>query len=111
MVDLFPYTINPEEDNTTRPTRDTQEGSETWMRQMPSAQPLEIERILDTQVARRTRQKEYLQYLVKWKNRPIEDSSWLNARQIQQAGYSVKNLMDGSHESFLPRKLDVGASS
>lgn len=40
------------EDSTARPTQDTQEGSETWMRQMPSTQPLEIERILDTQVAK-----------------------------------------------------------
>lgn len=54
------------------------------MRQMHYAQPLEIERILDTQVAKQTQWKEYLQYLVKWKNCPIEDSSWLNAREIDQ---------------------------
>eukprot|EP00253_Pinus_taeda_P002905 PITA_02905 len=83
VVDLFPYTTSPEEGSTARPTWDIQEGSDTCMRQMPYAQPLEIERILDTQVAKRTRQKEYLQYLVKWKNRPIEDSSWLNTRQIE----------------------------
>ena len=66
------------------------------MRQMPSAQPLEIEGILDTQVARWTRRKEYLQYLIKWKNYPIEDSSWLDVGQIQRAGYSIEELMDES---------------
>lgn len=81
------------------------------MRQMPQTQPLDIERILDTQEAKRTRGKEYLKYLVKWKNRPIEDSSWLNARQIQQASYSVEKLMDQSHEFFLPQESDAGASS
>jgi len=35
VVDLFPHTADTEEDGTTRPTRDTQEGSDTWMRQMP----------------------------------------------------------------------------
>jgi len=50
---------------------------------MPYFQPPEIESILDTQVAKRTQQKKYQQYLVKWKTCPIEDSSWLDARQIE----------------------------
>lgn len=60
VADMFPYTVDPEEDSSAWPTRDTQEGSDTWMRQIPYAQPLEIERILDTQVAKKTRWKEYL---------------------------------------------------
>lgn len=49
VVALFPYTTNlEEEDKTTRPTWDTQDGSETWMRQMPYVQPPEVESILDT---------------------------------------------------------------
>lgn len=49
VVELFPYTVDlEEEDRTTRPTWDTQDGSETWMRQMPYVQPPKIERILDT---------------------------------------------------------------
>eukprot|EP00253_Pinus_taeda_P025771 PITA_25771 len=100
-IDLFPYTIDlEEEERTTRPTWDTEYGSETWIRQMLYVQPPEIERILDTQVAKRIRKKEYLQYFVKWKNRPIEDSSWLDARQIEQADYSVEKLMDRSHDFF-----------
>lgn len=81
------------------------------MRQMPYIQPPEIESILDTQVAKRTWWKAYLQYLVKRKNRPIEDSSWCDARQIEQVGSSVEKLMDQSHDFFLPQKPDVGASS
>lgn len=53
VENLFPYTANPEEeDGTTRPTRNTQDGGETWMRQMPYVQPPKIESILDTQVAK-----------------------------------------------------------
>ena len=78
---------------------------------MPYVQPLEIKRILDTQVVKRTQRKEYMQYLVKWKNLPIEDSSWLDARQIEQTGTSVEKLMDQSHDFFLPQEPDAGASS
>ncbi len=100
-----------EEDGTMRPTRNTQDGGEAWKRQMPYVQTTKIESILDTQVAKQTRRKEYLQYLVKWKNRPIEDSSWLDARQIEQTGSSVKKLMDQSHDFLLPWESDARASS
>ena len=73
--------------------------------------PLEIESILDTQVVECTRRKEYLQYLVKLKKCPIEDSSWLDTEQIQRVGYSVEELMERSHEFLLPQEPDVGASS
>lgn len=114
VANLFPYTTDPEEeeeDRTTWPTRNTQDGGEAWMRQMPYVQPPEIEIILNTQVAKQTRQKEYLQYLVKWKNRPIEDSPWLDARQIEQIVSSVEKLMDWSHDLFLPQEPDAGASN
>ena len=60
VTDLFPYTTSPKDDSTARPTWETQEGRDTWLRKMPSAQPLEIERILDAQVAWQARRKEYL---------------------------------------------------
>ena len=72
---------------------------------MPYVQPPKIESILNTQVVKQTRRKEYVQYLVKWKNRPIEDSSWLDARQIEQTGSSVEELMDRSHDFLLPGSL------
>ena len=78
---------------------------------MPLAQPLEIEGILDTEVARWTRKKEYVQYLVKWKNHPIEDSLWLDVGLIQHVVYSIEELMDWSHEFLLPKEPDAGASN
>jgi len=77
VVDLFPYTTNLEDDNVLWPEWHTQVEGDPWRRKIPSAQPHEIEKILSTQVAKRTHRKEYLWYLVKWKNCPIEDSSWL----------------------------------
>lgn len=94
VADLFPYTAHAEDDSEVRPEWDTQVEDSSWMRHMPMVQPHEIEGILDTQVAKKTRRKEYLQYLVKWKNHPIEDSLWLDAAQIQKTGYSVEELME-----------------
>jgi len=111
VVVIFPYTSSPEDDSLARLEWDTQIESGSWMRQMPSAQPFEVERIIDTQVAKRTHRKEYLQYLVKWKNCPIEDNSWLDVAQIHRAGYSVEELMEWNHEFSLPWEPDVGASN
>ena len=40
----------------------------------PKKQTKEIEHILGERVGKKTRGKEYFEYLVKWKNRTIEDS-------------------------------------
>ena len=111
VADLFPYVAGSADNAAAEPPRDTKCEGDSWTRQMPMAPPVEIEGILDTQVAKRTRGKEYLRYLVKWKNRPIEDSSWLKATQIQKAGYSVDDLMERSHDFLPPREPDAGASS
>eukprot|EP00253_Pinus_taeda_P018052 PITA_18052 len=111
VADLFPYVAGSADDAAAEPPRDTKLEGDSWTRQMPMAPPVEIEGILDTQVVKRTRRKEYLRYLVKWKNRPIEDSSWLNETQIQKAGYSVDDLMERSHDFLSPREPDAGASS
>jgi len=86
VANLFPYTTDPEEkeeDGMMRPTQNTQDGGEAWKKQMPCIQPPEIKSILKTQVAKRTWWKAYVQYLVKWKNHPIEGSSWLDAKKIE----------------------------
>ena len=63
VADLYPYvagdtgTFAEGED----PIEDLQ-----WVGQMPVAQPLEVEAILDTKVVKRKRKKDYLEYWVKW---------------------------------------------
>ena len=43
----------------------------------PKKQTEEVEQILGEQVEKKTRGKEYFEYLVK-KNKPIEDSKWIS---------------------------------
>lgn len=103
VANLFPYHTQVEDGSAVQPERDTQLERSSWKKQLPSAQTHEIEGILNTQVAKKTRRKEYMCYLIKWRDSLVEDSSWLNAAQIQKVGYSVEELMEQSHEiSFTP---------
>ena len=65
-----------------------------WVAQMPVTQPLEVEAVLDTRVSKSTRKKDYLEYLVKWKKRPIEDSTWMSAAELEAKGFTVADLMN-----------------
>ena len=45
---------------------------------------------------KKTRGKEYYEYLIKWKNHPIEDSTWMASTMLQKSGVIVEDLMDRS---------------
>jgi len=54
----------------------------------------EIEEILDSRVGRSTQNNQYEEYLVKWKGRPIEDSSWLSKAEVDHLGFPHTNTGD-----------------
>jgi hypothetical protein len=56
----------------------------------------QMESILDKRVRKRTRRKEYFEYLVKWKGHSVEDARWENEAKIQKHGQTVRELMDRS---------------
>ncbi|XP_059067985.1 uncharacterized protein LOC131858696 [Cryptomeria japonica] len=51
---------------------------------LPPPLKLEIECILDQRVSKKTRKKNYLEYLVKWKNQPLEDATWMTSEAIEK---------------------------
>jgi hypothetical protein len=55
-----------------------------------------MERIIDKRVSRKTRRKEYFEYLVKWKGHPVEYASWEDETEIQKHGKTVQELMNMS---------------
>ena len=57
-----------------------------WTKQIPIAEKPQMESILDKRVNKRTRRKEYFEYLVKWKGHPVEDASWENEAEIHKHG-------------------------
>ena len=59
--------------------RGTEEGTlDDWMQHLLVKVNEEIEEILASRVGKKTCQKEYQEYLVKWKNRGPEDASWIS---------------------------------
>ena len=68
---LYPYRVGEAEIRTGEPVIQ-------WAKQMPIAEKPQMECILDKRVGKKTRRKEYYEYLVKWKNHPVEDASWEN---------------------------------
>ena len=53
-----------------------------WKQQLPIKPVEEMEEILATRIGNKTRQKEYLEYLIKWKNMGIEDASWVFEEEL-----------------------------
>jgi hypothetical protein len=67
-----------------------------WTKQMPVAEKPQMERIIDKRVSKKTRRKEYFEYLVKWKGHPVEDASWEDEAEIHKHGQTVQELMNRS---------------
>jgi hypothetical protein len=63
---------------------------------MPIVEKPQIENILDQRIAKKTRRKFYYEYLVKWKDHPAEDASWITEVDIQKHENIVKEIMDMS---------------
>jgi hypothetical protein len=76
---LYPYRAGEVESGTEEPVVQ-------WQKQLPVAEKSQMECILDKRVGKKTRWKQYFEYLVKWKNHPVEDASWENEVLIQKHG-------------------------
>jgi hypothetical protein len=87
IADLYPYRVGESETGTEQPVIQ-------WTKQMPVAEKPQMECILDKRVGKKTRRKEYSEYLVKWKGHPVEDASWESKAVIQKHGQTVQELMD-----------------
>ena len=67
-----------------------------WTKQIPVASKPQMESIIDKRVNRKTKRKEYFEYLVKWKGHPVEDVSWEKEAEIHKHGQTVQELMNRS---------------
>ena len=79
-----------------------------WKGQIPQKEQLHIEAILDKRILRKTTNKTFFQYLVKWKDHPTEDAAWMTEQEISKYDVQPKDLMENY---FLPQEYDAGASS
>jgi hypothetical protein len=79
ITDLYPYRAGEAETATEQPLIQ-------WKKQMSIAEKPQMECILDKRVGKKTRRKEYFEYLVKWKNHPVEYARWETEAVIQKHG-------------------------
>ena len=79
-----------------------------WQGRLLQKEQPQIESILEKINLRKTRNKTFFQYLVKWKNQPTEDVSWMIEQEISKYNVFPKYLMKNY---FLPWEYDVGASN
>jgi hypothetical protein len=89
VADLYPY--RAEEAGAEEELKEVQ-----WKKQMPVAEKPQMESIIDKRVSKKTRRKEYFEYLVKWKGHPVEDANWEDEAEIQNHGQTVQELMNKS---------------
>jgi hypothetical protein len=89
ISDLYPYKAE-------EPGTGTEQLVIQWTKTMPVADKPQMECILDERVSKRTRRKQYFEYLVKWKNHPVEDANWESEAEIQKHGQTVQELIDRS---------------
>jgi hypothetical protein len=65
ILDSYPY-----RDKEAR--EDNEQTEVQWTKQIPVSQKPQMESIRDKRINKRTRRKEYFEYLVKWKGHPVE---------------------------------------
>ena len=49
----------------------------------------EIEEILDSHVGKSSKNRMNEEYLVKWKGRPLEDSTWISVVEVSHLGFPL----------------------
>ena len=92
IVYLYLYKIDdtgqPEEDGDPTALEEV-----NWLKHMPMERLAKVQAILETKVAKKTRGKEYLEYLVKWQRHPTKYSTWMSATNLEKKGYAIDDLM------------------
>ena len=76
--------------------------------QLPQKGKPHIEAIIDKRISKKTRNKDYFQYLVNWKDQPYEDATWKTDLEISKYNVNPEELLKNY---FLPLEYDAGASS
>ncbi|XP_059067746.1 uncharacterized protein LOC131858511 [Cryptomeria japonica] len=63
-----------------------------WVKDLPLSKPLELESILDSKVIKQTIRGVYKDYLVKWKDLPESEATWMSESDIIKHETSVTRL-------------------
>jgi hypothetical protein len=89
VADLYPY--RRDEAGESNNQKEVQ-----WEVQLPTTKKPQMEKIIEQRDGKKTKRKTYPEYLVKWKDHPMEDASWVTEPDILKHGKTVQELMDRS---------------
>jgi hypothetical protein len=93
VSDLYPY--KAEEAGTSDEQSEVQ-----WKKQMPVAEKPQIESILDKRVSKKTRRKQYFEYLVKWKTIQLKMPAGRMKQRFRSMDRPCRSSWTGAHEIF-----------
>jgi len=88
VSDLYPYKFEE------AGARGDEQQEVQWQKQIPISEKPQMDHILDKRVSKKTRRKQYFEYLVKWKNHQVQDARWEREEVIQKHGQTMWELMD-----------------
>lgn len=80
VVDIYEYHGRQSDDNHNKVCL------EVWLPHQPLEQ---IKKILDSRIRRNTKNKQYQDYLVKWKGRPTKDSTHISQAKVDCLGFPL----------------------
>jgi hypothetical protein len=67
-----------------------------WVKQMPIAENLQMEKIIDHRFSKRTQRKAFFEYLIKWKGHLIEDANCESEAEIHKHEHTMQEVMKRS---------------
>lgn len=59
---------------------------EEWVQQLPEKRSEEVEKILEERTSKKTKNKEYEEYLVKWKGKRLVEDEWILELEFARLG-------------------------
>lgn len=81
------------------------------MADIPPHAPKKLEKIIDERIIKKTRNKEYKKYLVKWVGEPIEEVVWMDEAEILKHGTSLDQLISCRNEISPPWEDGAGVQA
>ena len=58
----------------------------------PKVTKLEVEKLLDSRVKKTTRHKVYMEHLIKWKEKPVSEATWVAETEFKKVGIPLDLL-------------------
>lgn len=87
VADLHPYAKDKNLEGVGKSPKQTTE----WAKNIPKRKCKEIDKMLQERIIKKTRGKEYKEYIVQWKRKGPEDNKWLSEAKLAHWRMAMSN--------------------